>query len=329
MVRSGFTRTARRARCGQVTPALGLLALVAACDSEPRELRIARPVGHWKAAGYTEMIPPLRLPGYRSRRDRTEVWLKLAKGGVIQTRYDENQGRHLLEYPPGTDAVRVEYRAWGKDRNAWRWGVADVRGTRIEKDGQRFYALRPVENRPEASLAGYEWPREDAEAARKASDRLVEKVAQLASDARRASAVAKAERTNQCASCHVMARRRNQRPREFGLVNRGTDASGFVLIQTVLEGRAPLETYFPVEHNLTDPFIRFVCDGGAAAARAPGKLPTCPEDRVPTGVLDVGRALGAGDPRVRRLCEARRYLRDHLDETGRKVFRRSFDECGL
>jgi hypothetical protein len=116
-----------------------------------------------------------------------------------------------------------------------------------------------------------------------------------------------------------------------GIVNRGSDDSGFFQVATVLADRVPIEIHRVFNPNADDPFIRFVCgEGDAPAVVDRGKLGSvkCPGGEVPEGVLDLPAALRAGDAHARRVCLSRRYLYDRLDEAGRDAWRDAMAECG-
>jgi hypothetical protein len=303
---------------------------VGACKDEPKELTIRTPERYWSENGFAKMVPPVRLPGREHGRDRTQVWLKLPKGSRITTRWLPDQARHVLEYPDGTIADRVEYWARGDSTSSWEYSVADVRGTRLASGKEFFHAYRPIAQRLHAPLRGFEWSRDDDAMEERATERLVEMVAALSSAARRAQTMERARYNYDCKRCHVHSRRNNAKAKEYGFVNRGTDAAGFVLIQTVLSNEVPIETYFPVERNQDDPFIRFVCgDQRTSATQGHNRVPTCSDGHVPTGVLDVAAALKAGDGRVKDLCASRKYLFDHMEPSDRAVFQERFAECGL
>jgi hypothetical protein len=276
------------------------------------------------------MVPPLRLPGRSGGRSRTSVWLKLPHGSNLRTVRAETGLTPLLDYPAGTVAVRVEEENRATIGEAERWVVADARQTRLgESREQWFGVLRPERGGPDASLAGYEWRRGRKTEERAALQGLAALLrATLSGSADRA--VARLQATSDCARCHLPSRPDASWVGEFSEVQRGTDAAGWVQIQSVLLDQAPVETYAPLEQNLDDPAIEFRC-GTEPARVEPGARPaiSCPDERVAIGHLDVRRALERGDARVERLCRARRYLLEHLAQDARQAFRQSFLDCGL
>jgi hypothetical protein len=132
---------------------------------------------------------------------------------------------------------------------------------------------------------------------------------------------------NACASCHVHGRTENQRPGQYGIVNRGADASGCFQIESVIQTELPLESYFPLETNLGDPFVSLWC-GPKQASVAHGQV-SCEDGTVPRGRLAVREGLAAADEHVLGVCRARRFLYDHLDFAGRDALKDRFVECGL
>ncbi len=303
---------------------------VGACRSPAADplvrVTIAAPRDHFARSGFAEMVPPLRLP-LRSLRHRTEVWLKIPDGERITTR--ALGGRTLLELPPGSEAARVEMTA-GRDlaeREEHR--VADVRGTRFERTGEAFFVLRPVDTGLDAPLEGWRWRRDSKQEQSIATERMAELAARLLAPEARSREAAAIRKSNDCAGCHQHAREANVRFREHGIANRGTDASGCYQVQGVLLSHLPLESYFPVETNLEDPFVRFDCGSDETVARRKNRKVTCPDGTVPQGRLDVRSALRAGDAHAYAVCKSRRYLFERLDAKGREAFRAGFEECGL
>ncbi len=311
----------------QDTEALRAARLPRPGEATPR--RIAQPQGHFAREGFVRMAPPLQLPGRASRRDWTDVWLRLPEHGQLDVLPDA-RGRLRLTYPNGTIADRVEFVSFGEPPNP-TWSIADVRGTELVQGRELFHALRPTANTAHAPLEGFAWFRDDATASSAATEQLATRVAKLAQVAPQTEVVRRARANNQCASCHLHDRDDNASWRQFGLVNRGTDHAGFFVVRTVLAGQAPLETYLPHERNLNDPLIRFVCpnDGETSlASRGDDGLPHCASGRIPVGVLDVAKGLALHDRRTRDLCAARRYLGRHMTTRAREHYARALAECG-
>src|SRR5215831_9286096 len=51
----------------------------------PVPITIASPASHWESSGFVELVTPIRAPSSADGTDRTQVWLKLPRGSVIQT----------------------------------------------------------------------------------------------------------------------------------------------------------------------------------------------------------------------------------------------------
>lgn len=334
---------------------LGMLALALGCKPKPpadddvvARVTIETPAGHWAREGFVPMVPPVRLPGTSTTLDDVTVWLALPEDGIIHTRV-EPDGQVLLEFPPGTRADRVESRG-ALDKRV----VVDVRGTRIAADGaQWMHTYRRAGKGDDTSLFGYAWPRDDAGAHDRATQALLDELAerppvgQMSAD-KRQRYLASIERKNECAGCHSYARPANAREGEHGLVNRGTDLSGFFVPQTVLMDSIPLERYGKLDPNLepapqsepghdpehtanTDPRLSagltLSCpkDAKAAIIERRGRVrAVCPDNAVPSARVD----LHTLEPeRARAVCRARRYLHEHLDAQGRQIFSQAIDDC--
>ncbi|PRQ06117.1 hypothetical protein [Enhygromyxa salina] len=299
-----------------------------AWPSDPvSRVTIDDPAQHWEREGFVEMVPPIQLPSSTAAATDVAVWLRIPERGVIHTRWSEARGGWVLEFPPGTVADRVEQR--GADRAR---GVVDVRGTRLGDDHEEWmHTLRRAEPGPNAPLFGYEWPRSDPAAHQRATDELLGELAAIPPAAkmtpeRRERYLASIRRKNDCASCHAHERPDNAVEGEHGLVNRGTDASGFFTPQTVLMDAVVLEGYGGVDPNLEDPAITLICPDGSQPTLKQGKRvrAVCPDRGVPVARLDYTRI---DEQRLTKLCRARRYLLDHLDEQGRRVFASALDPC--
>ncbi len=295
-----------------------------------RELKISDSAHYWREQGFVEMVPPLRLPTRGPDGNRVSVWLKLPPGSVIHSRWSTSTDRQTISLPPGTDAVRVEEIRLATEEGV-AWSVADARGTRFDRGGkERFYVLRAEASQPNAPLVGYEWQRGDASAESEAASLVSELVAKGVAPKRRAEVVARTRLNNQCARCHSYGRPDNQRPNQYGEVNRGTDLSGLFQVESLLRPRVPLEQYFPFETNANDRYLDFRCASGTLhRVNQPVPNISCSDGSVPMGSLDVRAALAAGDDRVKALCAARRYLYEHLDSPARTAFSERFAECGL
>jgi len=270
--------------------------------------------------GFVEMEAPIRPPTTEDGAVRIAVYLRLPDAPV--------EARPDLVFPPGTVARRVEWVAGT---------VGDVRTTVLGEHGARFEVLRPRRPSVVASivalpnpprLLGIAWPSDDTVAQREATRALgllVEHrdVAAPQDVAARERSAAALRAKNDCAGCHAPRRPPRRNP---GLVNRGTDGSGFFHIPTVLGDRAPIETYRPRNANASDRFVSYRCETGQASVDARAGV-TCPDGRVPVAELDLTAALRAADPHARAVCASRRYLLEHMSEAARSVYQDAARAC--
>jgi hypothetical protein len=289
-------------------------------DDVLARITIPDPSDHWAREGFVEMVPAIRLPSSSAEAEDVAIWLRLPADAVIETQWSEARGGWVLTFPPGTVADRVEQRGRGAKR-----GVVDVRGTMITEDGQQLHTLRRAGSEADAPLFGYAWPRSDPEAHARATARLLAVLGSLPPATRMRDEVRTRyldgiARKNECTHCHSYARPDNAREQQHGLVNRGTDGSGFFTPQTVLADAIVLERYGGHDPNLDDPAVTITCpDGRPATRRSKAKRvrAACLGGGVPIAQLDLQALEG---PRLERICRARRYLFDHLDAQGKQVF---------
>jgi hypothetical protein len=312
-------------RAGQLSPGK---------DVVVRSVQIERAPEYWRQQGFVDIVAPIRPPTSSDGSARIVVYVKLPEGAEIATERGPH-GEIWLRYPVGTVTDRVEYFGARDDDSAPGpgWRVADVRGTELlEGASERFHVYRPSRDAPGVPLLGLSWPRGDERARALATERLgrlleAGEVAGPATEGARNEAAARLRSINDCAGCHQPRQAPRRRP---GLVNRGTDASGFFHLSTALFDRAPLETYRARNPNLRDPYVRFVCGERELPAQPDPQQPggvRCPEGDVPVGVLDVVASRRAATPHAARLCASRRFLYDRLDERGRGLFRAAIETC--
>jgi hypothetical protein len=303
-----------------------------------RATTVADPSRYWRDAGFVEMVPPVRPPTSDDGALHIVVYLKLPDGRRVEARAGKAPDRMVLAYPPGTVADRVEYVGRGPFDGppSGDWWPADVRGTTLGAAHEDFHVYRPTRPRSDAPLVGLDWPGGDDTAqteATRALGALIERGVALgpSSASDRAEQAAHVRAINGCDGCHVAERPARTRDTDPGVVNRGTDGSGFFQVSTVLEDRAPLETYRPRNANAGDRFMRFVCgedETPAIADRGMRGRVRCPGGDVPIGVLDVRAALDAGDPHATRMCASRLWLFSHLDAVAQAGFHAAAAECG-
>lgn len=257
------------------------------------------PRTHWRGDGWVEVVAANHLPSGEVGRDAVEVWVQLPPGERIHTETLPD-GRLGLVFPVGTVADRVEWRGTGAARR-----IVDVRGTRVEVDGQRtHHVYQPIARDPDAALLGVEWPAGDADLAAAALDRYVAAVRPRRPDP---DAWERSYRSKHgCDGCHVAGRPDNTFSGEYGLVNRGTDAQGWFTPSTVAAGAVPGEGYGAWNGDRTDPYLTPSCP--EARLR-----PTCDDGAVPVWTLDLRSAIAAGDSHALAHCASLGWLRDHLD----------------
>ncbi|HEY8088865.1 MAG TPA: hypothetical protein VIF09_13490 [Polyangiaceae bacterium] len=320
------------ARFTLACPVLGALALASCSDREHETSRsratpvtIADPSRYWTDSEFVEMTPPLRLPS-RDGRERIRVWLRIPPG----EHFGLEQGPRgvALTYPPGTIADRTDQ---GDEGDAS--SVGDVRGTRFEDAGREvFHVLRRLDGAGSSQLSGLEWRRDDREAEAEATRSMSAWILRAEGPGTDVDAF---RMQNDCGSCHVHDKpeRTSRRAGDGPAPNRGTDAGGLYVVQTVLADSAPLETHRAREMNERDPFVTVECGEGwpppRIESRSRSRHYACDGGRVPYGRYDVAGALAAGDEHALAVCRSRAYLRDHLDAEGRAAFGPVLDECGL
>lgn len=279
------------------------------------DLIIEDPMQFHEREGYVRLVPPTHIPSSSALLDQVEIWMWLPPDAKIAV-HDDAQGRPTLEFPPGTIVDRVEFAGTG-DRRA----IADIRGTRIAEDGsQDFHVYRPTAPEPAAPLFGLRWAREDTEAHAAATDRLVAKALEhppaVGKPQPWRDRFAKGIRVrNRCSSCHGYSRQDNKTPNEHGLVNRGTDRSGFTVPQTLMWDEAPLESYGAHDRSWTDPSIEIRC--GEKPENGPGRA--CEDGSVPLGRLRWDAEEPEAKAHLRQVCEGRAWLITHManDEASR------------
>lgn len=327
----------RRGRLGlRVAISLGGLAALAACRSDAAppgvtDVRIDDPLEHHRREGFVELVPPIHLPSSSPDRAQVEIWVKVPEGTLIDLDLDhdpDGAGRPSLEFPPGTLADRVEWTGKGDERR-----IVDIRGTRLEPGGtQTFYVYRPTAPNPRAPLFGLEWAREDRQAQQAATERLATKVGEHPPVAgmappRRKAVLDGVRARNGCAGCHGLSRPENEQPREHGLVDRGTDRSGFYTPQTVLWDEAPLEAYGAHDRSWHDPGIEVRC-GGEPVTIPENEAPRrCADDSIARGRLRWDVAEPAAKAHRAEVCEGRRWLAAHMSQEDRAKLVEALQPC--
>lgn len=307
------------------TLVLGLWLGACRSDAPPpgvTDVRIESPRTHHEQEGFVRLVPPTHLPSSSPERDQVEIWVKLPDE-TIDVEWDD-RGRPMLRFPAGTLADRVEFFGRGEERR-----IVDIRGTRLEADGrQTFYVYRPTAPRPDAPLLGVEWAREDGEAHGAATQRLLDKLAALPPavnlpSARREKFLEGVRVRNACAACHQLARPQNETPGQHGLVDRGTDHSGFFTPQTVLWDEVPLEAYGAHDRSWSDPAIEVVCAKNAD----PGTGRRCPDGSIAQGRLRWNATEPVARAHLKDVCESRQTLFAHMTPEDRAKMASAAGPC--
>lgn len=291
------------------------------------DLRIESPREHHEREGFVQLVPPGHLPSSSPSRDQVEIWVKVPEGATIELHHDD-AGRPSLEFPAGTLADRVEWFGTGDERR-----IVDIRGTRIEADGaQTFYVYRPTAPDPRAPLFGLEWARDDAQAQQDATVRLAAKVGERPpvvgmSASRRAAVLDGVRARNACAGCHGLSRPENARPREHGVVDRGTDHSGFFTPSTVLWDEVPLEAYGAHDRSWNDPSIEVRCGDQPATPPEDGQPRRCPDGGIARGRLQWNASEPAARAHLKAVCEGRAWLAAHMTQDDREELTPALGPC--
>lgn len=286
----------------------GLVLLLAACSSDlghgAQKEEIRDPLGFHTREGFRSLVPTAHIPSSLAERDQVQIWLSLPPTGEIDGQ--QQGGKLRLKFPPGTRADRVEYAGLGEHRR-----IVDIRGSTVTEDGQRYHVYRPSAAQPAAALFGASWPAGQSKAHGVATDYLVERIAAAPPVAemeaqRRTAELDSFRGKNNCLPCHDANRPDNTRLREHGLVNRGTDVSGFFTPSTVFDDEVPLESYGRFDRSLDDPLLDIVC-GDEVVEALEGRA--CPDPQeVPRARWNWERAWVADPARAEARCEQARWL---------------------
>lgn len=289
------------------------------------ELNLEAPLDYHRTHGFIQMVPATHLPSSSNVVDQTEIWVKVPEGATITSRLDP-KGRAWLEFPEGTVADRVEFALLGSERR-----VTDIRGATIEAGRQRFHVLRPSEARPDAPLFGVQWTRADSVGHRAATERLLERLSRTPEAAamlpkQRTAMLESVRSKNNCLPCHARGRPDNATLGEHGVVNRGTDYSGFFTPTTVLRDTNPLESYGRFDRSLADPAVTIKCDGKTVRSDSLVKR-RCANKHVAVGHWNSTQAKIDGPEHHREVCRSRRALAEFFDASTRTRFSHMLRSC--
>lgn len=289
---------------------------------------------YWQEHGFVEMVPPVRLPTTHDHRDVTRVWMRIPQGATIAVDWLEDQRRYTLRPPSDTRADRVEYQRYRSERG-WAEAVVDVRGWTLGKRGPaRFCVLRSSGGRPADPLVGWSWPAGDPEAQHAATRALLQLVTESERPVERPAldrdSAELFARRNDCYECHQANKRLDPWADSNTMPQRATDASGGYSLVMLLARKVPLSRARPVDKNVTDPYVRVMCDDRVLDFPARTEQPRCPRSEImPMAFRDVARGLADGDAYTQRVCAARGYVYAHMLDAGRRAFAEAFRECGL
>lgn len=302
-------------------------------------MAVSEPDRFWtKENGFVEMVSPIKRPSTLNAQSRIQEFLKLPSDGLIDVTFVDEPKRPLLLHPKGTRADRVESR-FVYTHTGMQWTIADVRGGEIQAEGQGFHVLRPRRSGPGSALFGYGWQKGDHAANERAHDAIISAMKEFGAGFVYQPSPRQLPRRidgfkgfSSCAQCHQLARPprlRADEPSPF----RGSDASGFFAVQTVLENVGPLELYRPHDVNHLSPYISIECSNAETAERQTSENGsvrfTCPDGIIPYARFDLAGALAAGDVHAEQVCRSRRYLYAHFTQRAQAAFSERFKECGI
>lgn len=277
----------------------------------------------WISRGFVRLEPPIALPGDAADALHAEVWVRIPEGAAI----DVVDGRWV--WPVGSELDRIEWLASPHGRR-----IADVRGTEITRDGERFHAYRPRDRAANELVQGF-YLRGDEAGQRAMADAFVALADEgglfSAGDrgsvpALRHAALTRLTRLLDCAGCHEHSL--GEAENDARWLRRATDASGFYVPLYVMRDDAPMERYRPVDRSAQSPFVSLRC--GDRLMPITGTTDTqCGDGSVPRLTFDLGAALEANDPHGLAVCASRRWLSDHMTSRARAFHRASLDACGV
>ncbi|MGH8283847.1 MAG: hypothetical protein ACRESE_08390, partial [Gammaproteobacteria bacterium] len=180
-------------------------------------------------------------------------------------------------------------------------------------------------------LSGYSWLRTGPADDNLAADSLL-KLYYPGASAKAKQEMAMFRRLNQCGACHQANRPVPTTTASSGLALSETDAHGFFQPITVLTDSMTVVNDRPWDLNADDPYITVWCGNDKAELTTKGdsyRRYTCPGNSAPVGKLDMAAALKHKDRHALKVCAARKYLYQHMDQKGREPFASGFAECGI
>lgn len=216
-----------------------------------------------------DLVPPVPYPR-ASKRHHVRVVARLPKGAHLDVKpLKDGSGAvaPTLQFPPGTWLARVE----SIDLKRGGTAIVDVRGTRIDAEGESFYVLRPAAESVRAPLVGLMWKRDDTTAEAAAHVRLAEEMRSTSwGFLKRPAADVVAKRADhfitigRCSACHARARpdflRREDKGERTGFFpRRGTDENGYYAPASLFRLAQPVENYGKVPPKVA--FLTTTCTG--------------------------------------------------------------------
>lgn len=301
-------------------------------DIQIHPVQIPNELNYWRDAGFVDMVGPTRLPTDRATGDHIAVWLRIPAQERISVQWLARQKRYTIKFPPGTVADRVESAKNEHEAMLVIHGIEDVRGARIGADGKIwFHDYEPVPGEPIKWLKGYEWLRTDPVGDNLAADSLI-RLFYPGAPAKASKEIAGFRRLNQCGACHQINQPVPDTALSDGFSVPETDADGFFQPITVLTDSMTLVNTRPWDSNAGDPYITVWCGDKKAQLTTKDhsyRRYTCPDHGVPTGKLDIVRAVRHRDRHALKVCAARKYLYEHMTKKGRKAFAQGFTECSI
>lgn len=200
-----------------------------------------------------DLVPPVPYPR-ASERHHVRVVVRLPKGKTLDVtpKSDESEAvAPTLQFPAGTWLARVE----SIDLKRGGTAIVDVRGTRIDADGETFYVLRPAAEDIRAPLLGLAWKRDDTTAEARAHERLAETMRTTAWGFLKRPAPDVVDKRashfvsiGRCSACHARARPDFMLPEDKGertgfFPRRGTDENGYYAPASLFRVAQPVENY--------------------------------------------------------------------------------------
>ena len=145
---------------------------------------------------------------------------------------------------------------------------------------------------------------------------------------RRDAEVAAFRSKNACLPCHDPLRRDNETKGQFGLVNRGTNASGFFTPATAFADEVPMEQYGAHDRTVPDPLVDIFCGEELLSDEVRRTWDRhCPQGRVPRARWDWTRAWAEAPTRAKTRCDLAERLFSRMNAETKASVETFFDNC--